>query len=308
MNKTTAKPIRTPKMSQSIVLATILLASTWIISAFAETVPSSIPNYARQGSPAGEATNFAWFEGLGNEYFTTCWKAANTKGAETRTWFGDIEVTNFTATWDIASGNCMPSLNHRIHGPATTPLPKLSTIPEGYTVNWSGTGSVENRGSGYDFAVYFWIHPVNHWVGSSGGGVECYIVQNTSRRRKIAEEKFVHLGEVGDYKYYKQKVKIGGDKFFWQLWAVRNTDTWSGPVDVQKIIKYWADKSDGVIGMDSPHYLGHICILAEVYATKGNYTLTNIDIPSLKDPPTKTQNEKMLNEETPTRKRKRVSP
>ena len=220
---------------------------------------------------SGSTTGFDWIN-LPNDFYTKCWKRSGTSGSMHRTWSGG--VSSFGASWDLSAGNAIPVLNRYLAKDRSSAYGRLDTMPEDYRVSWSGSGSVTTRGSTYDFGLYFAIHPADHYVGWSGGARECYIVTSTSRARSQFDSRMTYLGTVGSFKCYKHL-----HDNLWQLWAVRTSNSWSEDVNVQKVIKHWADSS-GLIKMSS-YYLGVIGIMAEVYKTKGSYDISGISIPKL---------------------------
>ena len=67
---------------------------------------------------------------------------------------------------------------------------------------------------------------------------------------------------------------------FIQLWAVRQGNSWDGPVNIQVIIKFWADHSGTSLKYDSWYYQG-VFICAETFNSQGWIRIENIDIPNM---------------------------
>ena len=103
---------------------------------------------------------------------------------------------------------------------------------------------------------------------------ECYIVTQSNRKDWSWMTKHIGVvyppGSPVGYDCYKQ---IQGN--FIQLWAVRQGSSWDGPVNVQAIVKYWADNSGTSLNYDTWYYQG-VFICAETLSSQGWIRIENI--------------------------------
>jgi hypothetical protein len=196
----------------------------------------------------------------------------------------------FSSTWTPGGGNWIPDIGR---GSSSGPLNKM--VPN-YNVQWNGTGIIIPNGSSYTFGLKFNLAAAKA-DGTSPGwkdydmttSYEAYIVTHTN---KVAAENRKFIGTVttpGDpvpydcyvaEGYWGSKAN-GSDGKFIQLYAFRKENTWNGPVNVQAILKFWAEKSGTSLKMSTWYMSTGITIAPETFDTAGAFQLENIRIPAL---------------------------
>ena len=199
----------------------------------------------------------------------------------TRSWSGtDTTFTGqggwFSTAWTGAGGNWIPDISRG--GSSAGPL---SSMVENYNVQWNGTGVIIPNGSKYTFGLKFNLADAPGWKNYDlTSSYEAYIVTHTNHTTKHGR----FMGTVyppGDpvgYDCYEWKVDFGEFK---QLYAWRRENTWSGPVNVQAILKFWSDKSGTSLNMKTWYMSTGMSIAAETFDSSGAFRLENIRIPAL---------------------------
>jgi hypothetical protein len=208
----------------------------------------------------------------------------NQKPSGLRTWSGtntsfDGQGGWFEASWTAANGNWIPDIGRS--GGASGPL---STMVPNYTINWTGNGNITSpTGSNYTFGLKFNLGVRNGWHDyNKVDSYECYIVTHTNKT--LAQQQAVGkpIGTVtppGETMAYNCYLADTGS--FYQLWAFRKVNSWSGPVNVHAILKHWAEKSGTPFNMKTWRAWSGFTIAAETFDTAGNFRLENIQIPNL---------------------------
>jgi hypothetical protein len=161
---------------------------------------------------------------------------------------------------------------------------------QNYNVQWNGTGIIIPNGSTYTFGLKFNLADAPGWKDyDMTTSYEAYIVTHTN---KVAAKAGKFIGTVttpGDpvpydcyvaEGYWGNKAN-GSDGKFIQLYAFRKENTWSGPVNVQAILKFWEEKSGTSFKMSTWYMSTGMTIAPETFDTAGAFRLENIRIPAL---------------------------
>ncbi len=156
----------------------------------------------------------------------------------------------------------------------------VRTFGKDYSVKWTGSGNITANTGEYTFGLKFELAGIDHFKDyDMTSSYECYIVTQSNRKDWSWMTKHIGVvyppGSSVGYDCYKQ---IQGN--FIQLWAVRQGNSWDGPVNVQAIVKYWADNSGTSLNYDSWYYQG-VFICAETLSSQGWIRIENIDIPAI---------------------------
>lgn len=238
----------------------------------------------------------SWGVSFADGWSSFGWSANPEKGTNgVRSWSGtDTTFTgqggSFSSTWTPGGGNWIPDIGR---GSASGPLNKMV---RNYNVQWNGTGIIIPNGSSYTFGLKFNLAAAKA-DGTSPGwkdydmttSYEAYIVTHTN---KVAAKTGRFIGKVttpGDpvpydcyvaEGYWGSKAN-GADGKFIQLYAFRKENAWSGPVNVQAILKFWAEKGGTSLKMDTWYMSTGITIAPETFDTAGSFRLENIRIPAL---------------------------
>lgn len=226
----------------------------------------------------------SWGVDLGNNWYSQGWSSASEKGSNgTRSWSGtNTSFTGqggwFSTTWDAAGGNWIPDISRGGSG-----FGALSKMVQNYNVQWTGTGSITPNNSTYTFGLKFNLADENTWKDyDMTTSYEAYII--THSNKTIAQRDGTFIGTVyptGDpvgYDCYEYTAYWGPFK---QLWAWRRENTWSGPVNVQTILKYWSDNSGTSFDVDTWYVASGFSIMTETFDTAGTFQVDNVQIPDL---------------------------
>jgi hypothetical protein len=228
----------------------------------------------------GSSSGCGWVN-FADRWFTKAW-CEGTKSTGYREWSGtDTTFTgdggSFYASWESAGGNWIPDISRHAGDP--NHWPPVSSLAENYSVSWTGSGDVTPNGGDYTFGLKFELAAMDHWQDyDMTSSYECYIVTQTSRTDWSWMTRYVGTvyppGSPVGYDCYMQ---VQGS--FVQLWAVRQQNSWNGPVNLQAIIKYWADNSGTSLDYDTWYYQG-VSICAETFGSQGWIRIENVTIPS----------------------------
>ena len=211
-------------------------------------------------------------------FYSSAWQRTGNTGTLYREWNISQNpniLDYFLARWDN-NGNTIPNVSH---GSAYVPL---TALPEDYSVYFDTNISVELRGSTLDFGIKPNINPTDHWISYNDGNREGYILTYTSRARDFLATRSgsSFIGSVTPTESeasYGCWVVNGGGGFF-QLYAIRDTDSPSGgALNLKDIYQFWADHS-GIVDYNT-YYASSTLISGEVYATKGEYRVSNVKAP-----------------------------
>jgi hypothetical protein len=234
----------------------------------------------------GTKTGSGWAN-FSDNWYSQGWSANPEKGAGgSRTWSGTNTTFTgqggwFSANWSAAGGSWIPDISRG--GPGFGALSKM--VPN-YNVRWTGTGSVNPNGSSYTFGLKFNLADINGWKDyDMTTSYEAYIITHTNKTTRDGR----YMGTVyppGDpvgYDCYVYDAYWGsvGDGKFKQLWAWRRQNTWSGPVNVQAIMKHWEQYSQTSFNMNTWYVTGGFQIMIETFDTAGSFRVENIRIPDL---------------------------
>lgn len=238
----------------------------------------------------------SWEVKFADHWYTFGWSQKPEKGATAvRSWSGtDTTFTgqggSFSSTWTAGGGSWIPDISRG--GPGFGALTKMVS---NYSVGWTGNGIITPNNSNYTFGLKFNLAAVNP-DGTAPGwknydmttSYEAYIVTHTNKT--IDKRDGVKFGTVyppGDPvgydcyvadAYWGEKNNGSNGKFV-QLWAWRRKNTWSGPVNVQAILKFWEQKSGTSFKINTWYMPSGISIGAESFDTYGTFRLENIRIP-----------------------------
>jgi len=232
----------------------------------------------------------SWQVGFADGWNTFGWSGNPEKGTNgVRSWSGtDTTFTgqggSFSSTWTPGGGNWIPDIGR---GASSGPLNKMV---QNYNVQWNGTGIIIPNGSTYTFGLKFNLADAPGWKDyDMTTSYEAYIVTHTN---KVAAKAGKFIGTVttpGDpvpydcyvaEGYWGNKAN-GSDGKFIQLYAFRKENTWSGPVNVQAILKFWEEKSGTSLKMSTWYMSTGMTIAPETFDTAGAFRLENIRIPAL---------------------------
>jgi hypothetical protein len=232
----------------------------------------------------------SWGVSFADGWSTFGWSANPEKGTNgVRSWSGtDTTFTGqggwFSSTWTPGGGNWIPDIGR---GSVAGPLNKMV---QNYNVQWNGTGIIIPNGSTYTFGLKFNLADAPGWKDyDMTTSYEAYIVTHTN---KVAAKAGKFIGTVttpGDpvpydcyvaEGYWGNKAN-GSDGKFIQLYAFRKENTWSGPVNVQAILKFWEEKSGTSLKMSTWYMSTGMTIAPETFDTAGAFRLENIRIPAL---------------------------
>ena len=227
-----------------------------------------------------------------DNWYSFGWSSKPEIGANgTRSWSGtDTTFTGqggwFSSSWTGAGGSWIPDISRS--GPGFHALSKMVT---NYNVQWTGTGSIVPNGSSYTFGLKFNLTAADSYKEyDMTSSYECYIVTQTNKPADKREGKFMGTvyppGDPVGYDCYVFDAYWGGknngsDGKFKQLWAWRKQNTWSGPVNVQAILKFWSDKSGTSFNIKTWYLPTGLSIAPETFDTSGSFRLSNIKIPDL---------------------------
>ena len=236
----------------------------------------------------GSRTGPGWVD-FNDGWYSKAW-CEKASGGWYREWSGTHGMFTgrggwFRSRWVREDGNLIPDISRHAGDPSH--WPKVSSLARNYSIDWTGSGEIESFGSCYTFGLKFELTALDQWKDYDWTtSYECYIVTHTSRTDWSGNRQypFIHIGTV-----YPPGSPVGYDCYkahyqpFWQLWAVRRGNTWDGPVNVQAIIRYWAEHSGTSLNYDSWHYNGNsICV--ETNESSGCFKVRNIDIPNISVP------------------------
>ena len=236
---------------------------------------------------AQQSNTLEWLN-FGNDFYSKCWHEDNTNGTLQRNWSpASGPITSYLAKWNIQRGNLIPDIS-RNYRDAKNNWVRVVSFPNDCTISWTGTASVEPRRSHYTFGLKTSIGPFNHWEPYQKGTRECYIVQHSNRPVSYYDDQkdFHYVGTLTPagsgvgYRCYRAWANWNpAEGGFWQLWAFRENNIWSGSVPVQEFVKFWSEKT-GLINYDTD-YIGWWSIMCEVFETKGEYELTEVQFPKV---------------------------
>ena len=245
--------------------------------------------------PAAGTKTGSWevkFANNPDHWYSLGWSSKPEIGTNgTRTWSGTNTTFTgqggwFSASWTGAGGSWIPDISRT--GPGFHSLAKMVT---NYNTQWTGTGSIVPNGSSYTFGLKFNLTAADSYKDyDMNSSYECYIVTQTNKPAAKRDGKF--MGTVltpGDpvpydcYEYtgYWSAKNNGADGHFKQLWAYRKQNTWSGPVNVQAILKFWSEKSRTSFNVKTWYLPTGLSIAPETFDTAGSFRLDNLRIPDL---------------------------
>jgi hypothetical protein len=235
----------------------------------------------------------SWGVNFEDHWYTFGWSAEKEKGATgIRSWSGtDTTFTGqggwFSSTWTPGGGSWIPDISRQ--GPGFGALNKM--VPN-YSVGWTGNGIITaKKDDFYTFGLKFNLANINGWKDyDMTTSYECYIV--THSNKPIDKRDGVKIGTVktpGEpvpydcyvFDGYWGNKANGSDGKFKQLYAWRQENSWSGPVNVQAILKFWEEKSGTSFKISTWYIPSGISIAPETFGTSGTFRLENIRIPDL---------------------------
>lgn len=243
-----------------------------------------------QPALADGAKTGSWGVNFADHWYSFGWSSNPEKGTTgVRSWSGtDTTFTGqggwFSSTWTPGGGSWIPDISRQ--GPGFGALNKM--VPN-YSVGWNGNGIITPHGSTYTFGLKFNLANINGWKDyDMRTSYEAYIVTHSNKpEAKRDGVKFGTVYPPGDpvgYDCYVFDAYWGGknngsEGKFKQLWAWRRQNTWSGPVNVQAILKFWEQKSGTSFKINTWFIPSGISIAAETFDTSGTFRLENIQIP-----------------------------
>jgi hypothetical protein len=217
-------------------------------------------------------------------WYSFGWCQNGNKPSGVRTWSGTNTTFSgqggsFSASWTAADFNWIPDISKGGAG-----FGRINTMVKNWNVQWNGTGDIKGNGTTYTFGLKFNAANFNGYHDyTMTDSYECYIVTNTNKTAgQLDGTWFADVYPEGDpvgYQLRKAKVNWGNGDFI-QLWAFRKQNTFSGPVNVQAIVKAWSDKSGTSFNYDTWYIPGGVSIMNECFGSSGRFDLTNIQIPS----------------------------
>ena len=259
-----------------------------VLAALALTTP---PARSQTGTGTKVGSWSVNFEDKDN-WYSFGWSSKPEIGANgTRSWSGtDKSFTGqggwFSSSWTGTGGSWIPDISRS--GPGFHSLTKM--VPN-YNVQWNGTGSIVPNGSSYTFGLKFNMTAADSYKEYDlNSSYECYIVTQTNKPVDKRDGRLIGTvyppGDPVGYDCYVAEgywsaKDNGSDGKFNQLWAWRKQGTWSGPVNVQAILKFWSDKSGTSFDVKTWYLPTGISIAPETFDTAGNFRLENIRIPDL---------------------------
>jgi len=234
---------------------------------------------------ADGAKTGGWMIHLGDHWYSLGWCSTGDKaGHFTRSWSGnDTTFTGqggwFSSTWNTAEANCIPDISKG--GPGFGSLTKM--VPN-YTIQWTGNGDIMPNGSHYTFGLKFNTADFDGYRDYDlTTSYECYIITHTNKTTR--EGRFMGTvypeGDPVGYDCYEFTANWHPHGEFKQLWAWRRENTWSGPVNVQAILKFWSDNSGTSFNINEWFINGGFSIMVETFDTSGSFMVENIQIPDL---------------------------
>jgi hypothetical protein len=151
------------------------------------------------------------------------------------------------------------------------------------TLQWLGTGSITPNNSSYTFGLKFNLADAPGWKDyDMTTSYEAYIVTHTNKTSK--EGRFIGTvyppGDPVGYDCYVNTATWRTPSFI-QLYAFRRANTWSGPVNVQAILKFWEDKGGTSFKTSTWYMSTGMSIGSETFDTAGTFRLDKIQIPAL---------------------------
>ena len=270
-----------PKVVMPLLATTALVTTTHVAHAQTGTKvgPWSV-NFADGWNTFGYATGDDPWKGTNG---TRSWSGSYNPATNSGTFTG--QGGSFSSTWNSAGGNWIPDISRS--APTTSGL--LSTMATNYNIQWNGTGSITPNNSTYTFGLKFNLAAPKADGTSPGwpgyydltSSYECYIVTHTNKPTREGRwmGTFTPPGETVPYDCYEWTTDFGGG--FKQLYAYRQQNTWNGPVNMQAIVKYWADYSQTSLNYNTWYLNTGLSIAAETFDTAGNFQLNNVRIPDL---------------------------
>jgi len=223
-----------------------------------------------------------WMQQLENGWYSLGWHGGQKENNVIRTWSGDNDTFSgaggwFSSTWGAEGGNWLPDISRS--GPGFGDLTKM--VPN-YNVQWTGSGSVTSYGSNYTFGLKFNSFNTVGWVDYDKTiSFECYIITHSNKATSVKGRFIGTVYPEGDpvgYDCYVYDADWQPHGEFIQLWAFRRENTWSGPVNVQAILKFWSENS-GTNFNKLTWKVGDMSIMIETFDTAGTFRIENIQIP-----------------------------
>ena len=243
------------------------------------------------GTKTGTKTG-SWGVNFADNWYSFGWSSRPEIGTNgTRIWSGTNTTFTgqggwFSSSWTGAGGSWIPDISRS--GPGFHSLTKMVN---NYNAQWTGTGSIVPNGSSYTFGLKFNLTAADSYKDyDRNSSYECYIVTQTNKPAAKRDGRFMGtvypLGDPVGYDCYVFDAYWGGknngsDGKFKQLWAWRKQNTWSGPVNVQAILKFWSDKSQTSFNVKTWYLPTGLSIAPETFDTSGSFRLDNIRIPDL---------------------------
>ncbi len=225
-----------------------------------------------------------WQVYFNDGWYSFGWCQNADKPSGVRTWSGTNTTFtgqggSFSASWTAADFNWIPDISKGGAG-----FGRINTMVKNWNVQWNGTGDIKGNGTTYTFGLKFNAANFNGYHDyTMTDSYECYIVTNTNKTAgQLDGVWFADVYPEGDpvgYQLRKAKVNWGNGDFI-QLWAFRKQNTYSGPVNVQAIVKAWSDKSGSSFNYDTWFMPGGVSIMNECFGSSGRFDLTNIQIPN----------------------------
>ena len=224
-----------------------------------------------------------WQINFNDGWYSQGWCQDPNKPSAVRTWSGTNssfsgQGGSFSASWTAAGYNWIPDISKGGAG-----FGRINTMVKNWNVQWNGTGNIQGNGTTYTFGLKFNTANINAYKDyDMTTAYECYIITNTNATSHADK---TYIGDVypdGDpvgYTLYKY-VATWSSPYFIQLWAYRKQNTFSGPVNVQAIVKAWSDKSGTSFNYDTWYMPTGISIMNECFGSSGRFDLTNIQIPA----------------------------
>ena len=237
------------------------------------------------GTKTGTKTG-SWSVSFEDNWSTFGWSGSPEKGANgIRSWSGtDTTFTGqggwFSSVWTGAGNNWIPDI-----GRAGSSAGPLRGMVKNYNVQWNGTGIIIPNGSRYTFGLKFNLADAPGWKDyDMTTSYEAYIVTHTNKTAAQRSGKFIGTvttpGDPVPYDCYVTTAEWRTPSFI-QLYAFRKENTWSGPVNVQAILKFWEEKSGTSLKMSTWYMSTGMTIAPETFDTAGAFRLENIRIPAL---------------------------